>query len=165
MWQLLEPVLEVSVEAWMAVSLGPLLVFSLIRDLKRLAPWSTAANAATLAGLAAILYYLGRGERAPDLRLWGDPAAFPLFFGTTLFALTAVGVVSALHALSIRTYSLIHPLQAARRRTLRLPVVALHSMRYECDWPLQLANLDFHFYYEYMVIMICLLGIVVEQTF
>lgn len=84
-----------SVEIHMLIILGPLLAFNCIRNLKVLAPFSTLANLLTFVGLGIVVYYLLSEEKEQaDLDLWGSFESFPLFFGTTLFALTAVGVVS-----------------------------------------------------------------------
>ncbi|XP_028156952.1 proton-coupled amino acid transporter-like protein CG1139 [Ostrinia furnacalis] len=88
---------EMSTEVHMLIILGPLIAFNLIPSLKLLAPFSALANVLTFAGLGIVVYYLVTGERSSEpLDLWGSPHTFPLFFGTILFALTAVGVVIAL---------------------------------------------------------------------
>lgn len=86
----------------MGIILAPLVAFNLIPSLKLLAPFSALANVLTFVGLGVIVYYLSAGRREDlltkqpplELDLWGSTATFPLFFGTVLFALTAVGVVS-----------------------------------------------------------------------
>lgn len=66
----------------------------MIPNLKILAPFSGAANLATLISLTIVIYYLLTMERSKEpLDLWGSVSTFPLFFGTIVFALTAVGVV------------------------------------------------------------------------
>lgn len=82
----------------MLIILGPLIGFNLIPSLKLLAPFSALANVLTFIGLGIVVYYLVTEEKSPEpLDLWGSPNTFPLFFGTILFALTAVGVVSITH--------------------------------------------------------------------
>lgn len=89
-----------NVKIHMLIILGPLIAFNLIPSLKLLAPFSALANVMTFVGLGIIVYFLVSGKKQglpdppPPLDLWGSPATFPLFFGTILFALTAVGVVS-----------------------------------------------------------------------
>lgn len=80
----------------MLIILGPLIAFNLIPSLKLLAPFSALANVLTFVGLGIVVYYLLAEEKKSNepLDLWGSLATFPLFFGTILFALTAVGVVS-----------------------------------------------------------------------
>lgn len=97
--QVIDPVYEMSVLEYMGILLVPLVAFNLIPSLKLLAPFSALANVLTLVGLAIVLYYLLGTERpaaasGEQLDMWGSLATFPLFFGTILFALTAVGVVS-----------------------------------------------------------------------
>ncbi|KAJ2954569.1 hypothetical protein O0L34_g2858 [Tuta absoluta] len=87
-----------SVSIWMLIVLAPLIAANCIRNLKALAPFSSLANILTLIGLVIIVYYLFATDKKTNdpIDLWGSVATFPLFFGTTLFALTAVGVVIAL---------------------------------------------------------------------
>lgn len=66
-----------------------------IRNLKFLAPFSTFANFITLISFGIILYYIFETPFSTDDRqAFGDIKSFPLFFGTVLFALEAIGVVS-----------------------------------------------------------------------
>lgn len=105
----------------MLIILGPLIAFNLIPSLKLLAPFSALANLMTFVGLGIVVYYLviGKKPSAKDtpLDLWGSIETFPLFFGTVLFALTAVGVVSMrlflcflkiLAYFNIRSYGLLY---------------------------------------------------------
>lgn len=92
-----DPYHEMDVKIHMLIILGPLIAFNLIPSLKLLAPFSALANVLTFLGLGIIVYYLITGKKSSQpLDLWGSMAEFPLFFGTILFALTAVGVVIAL---------------------------------------------------------------------
>lgn len=87
-----------AVELHMLIILCPLIVFNLIPSLKLLAPFSAVANVLTFIGLGIVVYYLATGKKSHQpLDLWGSLETFPLFFGTVLFALTAVGVVSSGH--------------------------------------------------------------------
>jgi hypothetical protein len=93
--QVVDPHYVMSIEVHMVIILVPLIAFNLIPNLKVLAPFSALANVLTFVGLGIVVYYLLAGERSSEpLDLWGSPHTFPLFFGTVLFALTAVGVVS-----------------------------------------------------------------------
>lgn len=79
----------------MLILLIPLILINYIRHLKLLAPFSTFANVITFIGLGIILYYVF--EELPPIserNMFGSPRNFALYFGTTLFALEAVGVVS-----------------------------------------------------------------------
>ncbi|CAG9137285.1 unnamed protein product [Plutella xylostella] len=94
---LVDPIYEMSLTLYMVIVMVPLLCFTMIRDLKRLAPFSLVANVLTLIGVCVVVYFLLALERKQgDLDLWGSFSTFPLFFGTVLFALTAVGVVITL---------------------------------------------------------------------
>ncbi|KAL0852427.1 hypothetical protein ABMA28_000611 [Loxostege sticticalis] len=86
--------IEVEVIQIMACLLVPLILINWVRDLKYLAPFSAVANAVTVASFAIILYYVFRDTptlegKAPV----GELSRFPLFFGTVLFALEAIGVI------------------------------------------------------------------------
>lgn len=93
----------------MLIILGPLIAINCIPNLKILAPFSTVANVLTFFGLGIVTYYLIAGERTTKpLDYWGSISTFPLFFGTVLFALTAVGVVSVIF-LEIRSIHTVVP--------------------------------------------------------
>lgn len=86
---------ELDLEIYMAILLLPLIIVNYIRNLKFLAPFSTLANVIMFTGFAIILYYIFREPLTFDNRLaFNDVTNFPLFFGTVLFALEAIGVVS-----------------------------------------------------------------------
>ncbi|CAG2069470.1 unnamed protein product, partial [Timema podura] len=78
----------------MVFLLLPLILINWIRNLKLLAPFSTAANIITFVGFGIILYYLvTQVETLADKEPLGELAHIPLFFGTVLFALEAIGVI------------------------------------------------------------------------
>ncbi|XP_012531465.1 proton-coupled amino acid transporter-like protein CG1139 [Monomorium pharaonis] len=81
----------------MLILLVPLILINYIRNLKLLAPFSTIANLITFVGLAMTLVYMF-DDLPPisDRELFGSLRNFSLYFGTTLFALEAVGVIIAL---------------------------------------------------------------------
>ncbi|CAB3258851.1 unnamed protein product [Arctia plantaginis] len=86
--------LDVTVFQVMLCVLLPLILINYVRDLKYLAPFSAIANVVTITGFAIILYYIF--EDVPTLEgkvPAGKLANFPLFFGTVLFALEAIGVI------------------------------------------------------------------------
>lgn len=63
--------------------------------MKYLAPFSSIANVATIISFAIIWYYIFREPVSLEGRqAVGNLREFPLFFGTVLFALEAIGVVS-----------------------------------------------------------------------
>lgn len=83
----------------MLIILIPLVIFNLIPSLKLLAPFSLFANAITFIALFIIVYYMLSTKKSADIYTepidyWGSITTFPLFFGTILFALTSVPVVS-----------------------------------------------------------------------
>lgn len=75
--------------------LTPLILINWVRNLKYLAPLSSIANAVTIFSFGLIFYYMF--ESVPEIETRQAVAPFkrlPLFFGTVLFAMEAVGVVS-----------------------------------------------------------------------
>lgn len=87
---------------YMLIFLLPLILINWVRNLKYLAPLSTLANIVTLISFAIIFYYMF--SEVPDIHDRVAVAPFksmPLFFGTVLFAMEAIGVVSTLNALDI----------------------------------------------------------------
>lgn len=79
----------------MLIILLPLILINWVRNLKYLAPFSTLANLVTMVSFAIILYYIFREPISFDgLDAVGHLRNWPLFFGTVLFALEAIGVVS-----------------------------------------------------------------------
>lgn len=87
--------LNVTVVEVMLYILLPLVLINWVRDLKYLAPFSAIANAVTIVSFGIILYYIFRESPTLEGKLpAGKIGNFPLFFGTVLFALEAIGVVS-----------------------------------------------------------------------
>ncbi|KAH8274488.1 hypothetical protein KR018_006845, partial [Drosophila ironensis] len=81
----------------MCIIIVPLLLIYSIKNLKLLAPFSSAANLLLFLGFGIILYYIF--EDLPPLSERQAFVAFtelPTFFGTVLFALEAVGVILAI---------------------------------------------------------------------
>ncbi|XP_055632906.1 uncharacterized protein LOC129773330 [Toxorhynchites rutilus septentrionalis] len=79
------------------ILLIPLMGINMIRNLKLLAPFSTFANIITFVGIGIIMYYvLDDLPSLSEREMIADIGRFPLFFGTTLFAIEAVGVIIAL---------------------------------------------------------------------
>lgn len=82
------------VRIYMLIILLPLILINWVRNLKYLAPFSTIANAVTLISFAIILYYIFREPISLEGKdAFGELKTFPLFFGTVLFALEAIGVI------------------------------------------------------------------------
>lgn len=87
--------IDVPIIQVMGCILLPLILINWVRDLKYLAPFSAIANAVTIVSFGIILYFIFRKvPTIADKEPVGELANFPLFFGTVLFALEAIGVVS-----------------------------------------------------------------------
>lgn len=92
--------IEITVFQIMLCVLLPLVLINWVRDLKYLAPFSAIANAVTIVSFGIILYYIFRDAPTLEGKVpAGKLANFPLFFGTVLFALEAIGVVSTFNYL------------------------------------------------------------------
>lgn len=82
---------------YMAALLPPLILFSLVRNLKYLAPFSMVANCLMAVGIGITFYYIFQDMHSinsvPSFSSWSQ---LPLFFGTAIFALEGIGVVSSL---------------------------------------------------------------------
>ncbi|XP_059480790.1 proton-coupled amino acid transporter-like protein CG1139 [Neocloeon triangulifer] len=89
---------DTEVQIFMLYILLPLILLNYIRNLKYLVPFSTLANAITFAGFVITLYYVLRDglKDAGDRHMIGTWEGIPLFFGTVLFALEAIGVIMPL---------------------------------------------------------------------
>lgn len=86
---------DLDLKIWMVIILLPLILINYIRNLKFLAPFSTVANCITIVSFGIILYYLIKADMTFEGKeVFHDVADFPLYFGTVLFALEAIGVVS-----------------------------------------------------------------------
>lgn len=85
---------ETDVRLYMVIVLLPLILINWVRNLKYLAPFSTVANCVTIISFGIIAYYVFREPLSLEGRKpVGTLAEFPLFFGTVLFALEAIGVI------------------------------------------------------------------------
>ncbi|XP_047364314.1 proton-coupled amino acid transporter-like protein CG1139 [Vespa velutina] len=85
------------IEIHTSILLLPLILMNYIRNLKLLAPFSTLANIITFIGLGMIIAYMFEDlPSMSDRQMFGSVRSFALYFGTTLFALEAVGVIIAL---------------------------------------------------------------------
>lgn len=86
---------NIDVRLFMLIILLPLILINWIRNLKYLAPFSSVANVITIISFAIICYYMFRDPISVEGKhAVGGIKEFPLFFGTVLFALEAIGVVS-----------------------------------------------------------------------
>ncbi|KAG5317011.1 S36A4 protein, partial [Acromyrmex heyeri] len=82
---------------YMAALLPLLIIFSLVRNLKYLAPFSMVANVLIATGMGITFYYIFHDlpsiSDVPNFSSWSQ---LPLFFGTAIFALEGIGVVMPL---------------------------------------------------------------------
>uniref|UniRef100_A0A2A4J1N1 Amino acid transporter transmembrane domain-containing protein n=1 Tax=Heliothis virescens TaxID=7102 RepID=A0A2A4J1N1_HELVI len=75
-----------------------LVIVGMVKDLKLLAPLSTFANGCTVIGLVLVFFYLVEDDVNPDESHFKLKSLIdiPIFIGTVLYALEAVGVILAL---------------------------------------------------------------------
>ncbi|KAL7294050.1 hypothetical protein TKK_0012524 [Trichogramma kaykai] len=88
---------EVNKKYIMLATLLPLILINWVRNLKLLVPLSTIANIITLGSFGIILYFLfNQGFSFEGAVAVGEFGNFPLFLGTVLFSLEAIGVIMPL---------------------------------------------------------------------
>ena len=88
---------DIDLRLYMVMILLPLILLNLVRNLKWLAPFSMIANILMAAGVGITFYYVF--SELPPYETRPHFASFhqlPLFFGTAIFALEGIGVVSLL---------------------------------------------------------------------
>lgn len=86
---------DTDVRMYMVYILVPLILISWIRNLKLLAPFSSIATGMTLVSFVLIFYYIFRESPSfTNREPVGTIKSIPLFFGTVLFAMEAIGMVS-----------------------------------------------------------------------
>ena len=83
------------IRIYMSILLPFLIILSLVKNLKYLAPFSMLANGLIATGLGITFYYVFSDlppiETARKISSWSE---MPLFFGIAIFALEGIGVVS-----------------------------------------------------------------------
>ncbi|XP_037906525.1 proton-coupled amino acid transporter-like protein CG1139 isoform X1 [Hermetia illucens] len=85
------------VKVHIVILILPFTLIFLIRNLKLLAPFSQFGNIITFVALGMICYYLFQDMPSIDERtMVASAGTYPLYFGTVLFALQAVGVMISL---------------------------------------------------------------------
>lgn len=89
----------------MAAIFIPVLAVNYVRNLKKMMPISLVADVFTAIALFCCFYYIfGTGKfKVEEAKLLADPSTWPLFVGTVMFALEAIGVVSSIHQLSMKS--------------------------------------------------------------
>uniref|UniRef100_A0A6P7FD20 Proton-coupled amino acid transporter-like protein CG1139 n=1 Tax=Diabrotica virgifera virgifera TaxID=50390 RepID=A0A6P7FD20_DIAVI len=89
--------ITVNVKLVMLAALLPLILINCVKNLKYLAPLSTFANIITMVSFGIIAYYMfSRDFTFDGKEPFGEVKNYPLFFGTVLFALEAIGVIMPL---------------------------------------------------------------------
>lgn len=85
---------HLSVRTHMAFYLLPLIIFTLIRKLKYLVPFSFVANICFGFGILAIIYIMGLNYPPISSRRYiGEIQNIPLFFGTVMYSFEGIGLV------------------------------------------------------------------------
>ncbi|XP_031641031.1 proton-coupled amino acid transporter-like protein CG1139 [Contarinia nasturtii] len=88
---------DIDVRLFMVIILLPLILINWVRNLKYLAPFSSVANVITILSFGIIGYYMFHDPISVEGKhAVGSLSNFPLFFGTVLFALEAIGVIMPL---------------------------------------------------------------------
>lgn len=89
--------IHMDIRWYILLSLGPLILINLIRNLKHLAPLSTVANFLMAVSVGITMYYIFTDLPSLDDRpKMADLHKLPMFFGTVIFALEGIGVVMSL---------------------------------------------------------------------
>jgi len=100
-----EYILDINVRWYMLMMLPLVIAMNLIRNLKYLAPFSMIANFLVGTCMTITFWYVFQDlppiKSVPYITDWHK---WPLFFGTAIFALEGIGVVSFYHIL--KTYFL-----------------------------------------------------------
>lgn len=96
---------DMDLRIYMVYLILPLTAISLIKNLKILAPFSSIATALTTVSLLIISYFIFRAplsivNREPVGTIQGTSS----FFGTVLFAMEAIGVVSTNRNIFLHAY-------------------------------------------------------------
>ncbi|XP_034255535.1 proton-coupled amino acid transporter 1 isoform X2 [Thrips palmi] len=91
-------IVAIDVHAYMAMALVPMLLLSLVRNLKYLAPVSLASNVVMCAGVAVTLYECAKDGLPPlsERRLVAEWQRWPLFFGTVVYSFESICIVMPL---------------------------------------------------------------------
>ncbi|CAG9856127.1 unnamed protein product [Phyllotreta striolata] len=102
---------EISLLLYTLMFFIPFLLIMMVRNLKLLAPFSTAANLITLLTFGVCGYYVFQNLPAfSSVPAFGPFVSYPLYFGTCLFSLQACGVVIALENNMAEPKSFLKPL-------------------------------------------------------
>lgn len=87
--------MDIDLRYYMLALLPLLISMNLIRNLKYLAPFSMVANVLIGTGMGITFYYIFQDLPPVDSRpTFSSLHQLPIFFGTAIFALEGIGVVS-----------------------------------------------------------------------
>nr|XP_023021376.1 proton-coupled amino acid transporter-like protein CG1139 [Leptinotarsa decemlineata] len=104
----------------MLIFLLPLILINYVKNLKFLTPVSSFANIVTMISFGIIVYFMVQQDIVWENREpFGSYKNYPLFFGTVLFALEAIGVVLA-RLLRSRVQTTILNLQSPPRWVVKM---------------------------------------------
>lgn len=85
----------ISIELYIVVvCFIPCALMLAVRNLKWLAPFSLAATVMSFVTIAVVIYYVSDVPSIENRSFFGHAKGYPLFFGTVLFAVSSIGVVS-----------------------------------------------------------------------
>lgn len=85
-----------SIECYMlTVCLIPCGLMLAVPNLKYLAPLSLAGTVMSFITIAVVIYYTTDVPNINDRSMFGHLMGYPLFFGTVLFTVSSIGVVSS----------------------------------------------------------------------
>uniref|UniRef100_A0A8D8ZIN1 Proton-coupled amino acid transporter 4 n=1 Tax=Cacopsylla melanoneura TaxID=428564 RepID=A0A8D8ZIN1_9HEMI len=88
---------EQDIRYYMIMVFFPILLLCWIRNLKLLAPFSTVACVVTIASFGITLYYVFTDiPNLSDRNPGGNLKELPLFFGTVMFSMSAIGIIMPL---------------------------------------------------------------------
>ncbi len=86
---------DIEIRLMMLYILVPLILVCWVPSLKLLVPFSTIANFVTVLSFVIIFFYIFNGiPTFENCEAVGTIRGIPLFFGTIMFAMEAIGVVS-----------------------------------------------------------------------
>ncbi|KAJ1525408.1 hypothetical protein ONE63_010222 [Megalurothrips usitatus] len=91
-------IVPIDVHVYMAMALVPILLLTLVRSLKFLAPVSLVSTVIMCAGIAVTLYECTKDGLPPlsERRLLAEWHRWPLFFGTVVYSFESVGIIMQL---------------------------------------------------------------------
>lgn len=114
----------------MAIILGPMILYCMIRNLKYLAPFSTIANFLMIGSVLVILYSLFfDGELKPyqEILLIAPVGNWPTFFSSTVYAFEGIGCVLPVYH-GMETKSFFTPINGVLNTAMIIVAVMYYSI-------------------------------------